>query len=122
MPVAPLRVSGLVAGHPHGKLLVKRVGELGDVTQGRGLAGPFGECVLLEAVLGCLLGDRDGPVQSSSSPAGASSCTTPNAWASAELKTCPRSDVRAAVSSPQAWPRTRGLTARRSRPHCAADS
>jgi hypothetical protein len=58
-----VRVPGLVARHAVGELAIERVGELGDVAQGGGLAGPLGERVLPEAVFGCLPGDRDGPVQ-----------------------------------------------------------
>src|SRR5438105_5074946 len=63
LPVAPVGVAGLVARHPVGELTVDRVGELGDVAQGAGLAGPLGEGVLLEAVLGRELGEPDGPVE-----------------------------------------------------------
>jgi hypothetical protein len=44
-----MRVLGMIAPHPLGKLGVERVGEIGDVAQGCGLAGAFGEGVLLGA-------------------------------------------------------------------------
>lgn len=53
--------TGLAHRHAVGKLAVKRVGELSDVAQGGGLAGPLGERVLPEAVLGCPLRDGGPP-------------------------------------------------------------
>ena len=56
-------VAGVVARHPVGKLTIELVSELGDVAKRAGLAGPLGEGVLPEAVLGRELGDRGRPVQ-----------------------------------------------------------
>lgn len=47
-------MAGLVARHSGGEFGVERGGEFGDVALGGGLAGPLGERVLLDAVLGCL--------------------------------------------------------------------
>lgn len=50
LPVAPVRVPGLVACHLLRELVIERIGELGDVAQGPGLAGPLGERVRPQAV------------------------------------------------------------------------
>jgi len=63
LPVAAVCVPGVLTGHPLGKFGVEGVGEVGDVAQGGGQAGAFGEGVLLETVLGYLPRDGHGPVQ-----------------------------------------------------------
>lgn len=55
-------VAGVVGGEPGGQLLVQGVGKVGDVAQGRGLAGALGVGVLLQAVLRYRAGERDGAV------------------------------------------------------------